>query len=60
MKYYTIEDYIRNEKIHQSNYADIHNLIQRIFYKNKDQSLAKEIIRVLNYTYEKHNECKKD
>ncbi len=54
------KNYIENEKIHQSNYIEIHNLIQKIFYKNKDKMLTKEFIQLLSYTYEKYMDCQKN
>lgn len=49
--------YIEKEIIHKNNYKKIYNLVQRIFYKNMDKNLTKEIIELLNYTYDNQVNC---
>lgn len=59
-KKYTEEDLIEIEKIHKENYKQIHNLIRNVFDKSMEQSVRKDLLKLMEFVYGKEIFCQKD
>jgi hypothetical protein len=60
IKRYTSEDIIEIEKIHQENYKEIHNLIRNVFDRCPDKNIRVDLIKILEFVYDKEIICQKD